>query len=153
MCLFFFAEYMDLHNCTPAQHLVTLCDTQSFMLCICVSVLQTMCRTSSARPQCTITFPSIGTVSSSVFTLAMTARNASATSSSPSSCRYDDYSHTDQSALLLLLFFHFEFYLRYIYTQPCGVVLFLGAAVGACTPGVCTEGQREKWCHLRHGFQ
>lgn len=51
-------------------------------------MLQKMCRTSSARPQCTTIFLSTGTVSSSVCTLDTTARNTSTTSSSPNSCRY-----------------------------------------------------------------
>lgn len=47
-----------------------------------------MCVTSSARPQCITTSPSNGTASSSVCTLGKIIRNTSATSSSPSSCRY-----------------------------------------------------------------
>lgn len=65
-----------------------------------------MCATSSARPQCTTTFPSTGTVSSSGCTLGTTARRTSATSSSPSSCRYVGYiqTPTDQCQV-----FHFAF--------------------------------------------
>lgn len=51
-------------------------------------VLQKMCATSSVRPQCITTSPSNGTASSSVCTSGKTIRNTSATSSSPSSCRY-----------------------------------------------------------------
>lgn len=61
---------------------------------LCSFVLQRMCGTSSARPQCTTTFPLTGTVSSSVCTLGMTIRNTSATWSSPSSCRYAGHTHT-----------------------------------------------------------
>lgn len=51
-----------------------------------------MCVTSSARPRCITTSPSNGTASSSVCTLGKTIRNTSATSSSPSSCRYAAFS-------------------------------------------------------------
>lgn len=55
--------------------------------------------------------------------------------------------------------FHFSFlnilcdwlYLHYLHTVlRC---LFLGAAVGACTPGICPKGQRQEWCHLCPGLQ
>ncbi len=113
---------------------------------LCVFVLQRMCGTSSARPQCTTTFPSTGTVSSSVCTSGTTARNTSATSSSPSSCRCAEVT------LTLICFFALSFTWLYLHSASwCHV--FLGAAVGACTPGVCPEGQREEWRHLRHGLQ
>lgn len=123
----------------------------------CVLVLQRMCATSSARPQCTTTFPSTGTASSSVCTLGTTARNTSATSSSPSSCRCADYTHSHWSVFLISLFFHsispsLSLTVLCIYTQPCGV-MFLGAAVGACTSGIRPEGQREEWRHHCHGLQ
>lgn len=112
-----------------------------------------MCRTSSARPQCTTIFLSTGTVSSSVCTLDTTARNTSTTSSSPNSCRYIGVFYAFVSL------FHFSFlnilcdwlYLHYLHTVlRC---LFLGAAVGACTPGICPKGQRQEWCHLCPGLQ
>lgn len=133
--------------------------TQSFMLChidVCFLcnlsgrliidsfVLQRMCGTSSARPQCTTTFPSTGTASSSVCTSGTTARKTSATSSSPSSCRCALWT---QFRVLSL-----KFYCKLYLHSTCGVV-FLGAAVGACTPGIRPEGQREEWRHHCHGLQ
>ncbi len=111
-----------------------------------------MCGTSLARPRCTTTFPSTGTVSSSACTLDTTTRNSSATSNSPSSYRYATYTHTHTliSHKCLLSFFMLSFTWLYIHsTLGCHV----GAAVGACTPGICPEGQREKWRHLCHGLQ
>lgn len=64
----------------------------SLFLLLFSFVLQKMCVTSSARPQCITTSPSNGTASSSVCTLGKTIRNTSATSSSPSSCRYAAFS-------------------------------------------------------------
>ena len=109
-------------HCLNPTELSFFCHTQSFMLChlsgslmigpvgekknLFVFVLQRMCGTSSARPQCTTTFPSTGTANSSVCTLGTTARRTSATSSSPSSCRYVGYirTPTDQCQV-----FHYVF--------------------------------------------
>lgn len=46
----------------------------------------------------------------------------------------------------------------YIYTRHSGVkcfffLFFLGAAAGACTPGIRPKGQRQEWRHLLHGLQ
>lgn len=106
-----------------------------------------MCRTSSAKPQCTTTFPLTGTVSSSVCTLGMTIRNTSATSSSPSSCRYAGYTRMH----IGLEFFSLS--LLVLCTLRLVVSCFLGAAAGTCTPGICPKRQREEWCHLCHGLQ
>lgn len=115
-----------------------------------------MCGTSSARPQCTTTFPSTGTVSSSVCTLGTMARRTSATSSSPSSCRYVGYiqTPTDQCQV-----FHFAFeatiftLLHILVSCVSFFFFFLGAAAGACTPGIRPKGQRQEWRHLLHGLQ
>lgn len=115
---------------------------------------QRMCATSSARPQCTTTFPSTGTVSSSGCTLGTTARRTSATSSSPSSCRYVGYiqTPTDQCQV-----FHFAFeatiFTLSILVSSVFFFFFLGAAAGACTPGIRPKGQRQEWRHLLHGLQ
>lgn len=115
---------------------------------------QRMCATSSARPQCTTTFPSTGTVSSSGCTLGTTARRTSATSSSPSSCRYVGYiqTPTDQCQV-----FHFAFeatiFTLGILVSSVFFSFFLGAAAGACTPGIRPKGQRQEWRHLLHGLQ
>lgn len=121
---------------------------------IFVFVPQRMCATSSARPQCTTTFPSTGTVSSSGCTLGTTARRTSATSSSPSSCRYVGYiqTPTDQCQV-----FHFAFeatiFTLSILVSSVFFFFFLGAAAGACTPGIRPKGQRQEWRHLLHGLQ
>lgn len=121
---------------------------------IFVFVPQRMCATSSARPQCTTTFPSTGTVSSSDCTLGTTARRTSATSSSPSSCRYVGYiqTPTDQCQV-----FHFAFeatiFTLGILVSSVFFSFFLGAAAGACTPGIRPKGQRQEWRHLLHGLQ
>lgn len=58
------------------------------------------------------------------------------------------------SLLLFLRYRHPHKVLLWLYLHSalwCHVIL--GAAVGACTAGVCSEGQREEWRHLRHGLQ
>lgn len=113
-------------------------------------VLQKMCETSSVRPQCITTSPSNGTASSSVCTSGKTIRNTSATSSSPSSCRYAVFLYScclRRCGVSRVALHRLVFWLS-------GVVFYCsGAAAGACTAGICSEGQREEWRHFCHGLQ